>query len=216
MFGAACVAAAPIRWIVASSASDSVSSHIRVGLPAVPLAFSANEGLQVQPKYHAQPCKANRWRKQVAKFMNKIKTSLGSELTAGHSITEPHFPMIVEVFQNAREGDHNDGHSDSQKHHHYHHHHPSHRHGHHRLRHPGFGHRLVRALTELGKWEGRGVAFVIGCGLGVLLRMIWILLVLVTRYFRPIREDQARFEHAIYLTSEESDVSEKTDLGDKA
>lgn len=37
---------------------------------------------------------------------------------------------------------------------------------------------------NLGRWEGRAVAFVIGCGIGVLLRMIWVL-ALVT--FRTVR-----------------------------
>jgi len=44
-----------------------------------------------------------------------------------------------------------------------------------------FLHRVHRALLSLGPWEGRMVAFVLGCGLGVLLRMFWVLAVLLTR-----------------------------------
>lgn len=37
---------------------------------------------------------------------------------------------------------------------------------------------------NLGRWEGRAVAFVIGCGIGVLLRMFWVLAVVS---FRTVR-----------------------------
>ncbi|EMD33799.1 hypothetical protein CERSUDRAFT_87128 [Gelatoporia subvermispora B] len=48
-----------------------------------------------------------------------------------------------------------------------------------------FVHRLHFALAALGPWEGRAVAFVLGCGIGVLLRMIWVLAVVVVRAARP-------------------------------
>ncbi|KAF9814075.1 hypothetical protein IEO21_05315 [Rhodonia placenta] len=41
--------------------------------------------------------------------------------------------------------------------------------------------RLHFALMALGPWEGRAVAFVLGCGIGVLLRMIWVLGVVLVR-----------------------------------
>ncbi|KAJ2915268.1 hypothetical protein MD484_g5138, partial [Candolleomyces efflorescens] len=68
---------------------------------------------------------------------------------------------------------------------------PPHRHHHH-----GGGHhrhmmladddssfmlRLQNALMSLGPWEGRAVAFVVGAGLGVLLRMFWVLGVVAYR-----------------------------------
>jgi hypothetical protein len=53
----------------------------------------------------------------------------------------------------------------------------------------------------LGPWEGRAVAFVLGCGLGVLLRMIWIMGVIAYRAFRgPRRETPVQYvvtEHYI-------------------
>ncbi|KAI0058735.1 hypothetical protein BV25DRAFT_1890790 [Artomyces pyxidatus] len=44
--------------------------------------------------------------------------------------------------------------------------------------------RMHRALMSLGPWEGRMVAFVLGCGIGVLIRMFYVLSVLL---FRAIR-----------------------------
>ncbi|KAF8468000.1 hypothetical protein DFH94DRAFT_777826 [Russula ochroleuca] len=54
-----------------------------------------------------------------------------------------------------------------------------------------FLHRVHRALMTLGPWEGRMVAFVLGCGIGVLLRMVWVLAVLLVRGARgsPEREE---------------------------
>jgi len=76
-----------------------------------------------------------------------------------------------------------------------HHPHPHHPHKHHYHKHHGCGHRrahflrrLSSALMTLGPWEGRAVAFVLGCGLGVLLRMMWVLSVIT---FRAIRGPKA-------------------------
>jgi len=44
-----------------------------------------------------------------------------------------------------------------------------------------FADRLYRAMNDLGPWEGRAVAFVLGCGLGVLVRMVFVLAVLLFR-----------------------------------
>lgn len=55
-----------------------------------------------------------------------------------------------------------------------------------------FMYRLHRAVNLLGPWEGRAVAFVLGCGLGVLIRMFFVLMVLVVRRARgyPNRQIQ--------------------------
>ncbi|KAJ7057626.1 hypothetical protein C8F01DRAFT_991648 [Mycena amicta] len=44
--------------------------------------------------------------------------------------------------------------------------------------------RVHFALMSLGAWEGCAVAFVLGCGIGVLLRMFWVLTVLSVRALR--------------------------------
>ncbi|CAL1705982.1 unnamed protein product [Somion occarium] len=56
-------------------------------------------------------------------------------------------------------------------------------HFHHRY-HDTFLKRVHHALMTLGPWEGRAVAFVLGCGIGVLLRMIWVMSLLTIRMFR--------------------------------
>jgi len=56
--------------------------------------------------------------------------------------------------------------------------------------------RINRALTSLGPWEGRAVAFVLGCGIGVLLRMIFVLAILSVRAIRSRREAQTDYYHA--------------------
>jgi hypothetical protein len=63
--------------------------------------------------------------------------------------------------------------------HHRHHHHGPGRF--HRLEDQPFMNRLYFALRALGPWEGRAVAFVLGCGLGVLIRMFWVLTVVTYR-----------------------------------
>ncbi|KAI0075855.1 hypothetical protein K474DRAFT_1772963 [Panus rudis PR-1116 ss-1] len=68
-------------------------------------------------------------------------------------------------------------------HHHHHHFRP------HRL-HGSFVQRVHRALMTLGPWEGRAVAFVLGCGLGVLLRMMWVMTILTIRLLRGGRDNE--------------------------
>jgi len=65
-------------------------------------------------------------------------------------------------------------------------------HGHHKHRKSFFG-RIHKAIKALGPWEGRAVSFVLGCGIGVLLRMFWVLSVLAYRTLRGER-DQEPFE----------------------
>jgi hypothetical protein len=76
-------------------------------------------------------------------------------------------------------------------HHHHHHEHP-HAH-HHHFGHRGFVKRLEQALLALGPWEGRAVAFVLGCGLGVLLRMLWVLTVITYRSIKGERDDEPEY-----------------------
>ncbi|KAF8624616.1 hypothetical protein AX15_005771 [Amanita polypyramis BW_CC] len=78
--------------------------------------------------------------------------------------------------------------------HHPHHdpHHPDHHHEpHHHHKHKTHNFRICRnapflkrlsfALMTLGPWEGRVMAFVLGCGIGVLMRMFWVLTVIIFR-----------------------------------
>jgi hypothetical protein len=58
--------------------------------------------------------------------------------------------------------------------------------------HRAFVHRLHHAVNQLGPWEGRAVAFVLGCGLGVLIRMFFVMTLLIVRRIRgqPTRQIQ--------------------------
>lgn len=53
-----------------------------------------------------------------------------------------------------------------------------------------FSMRVHNALMALGPWEGRAVAFVLGCGIGVLLRMFWVLTVVTYRAIRGERDEE--------------------------
>jgi len=73
--------------------------------------------------------------------------------------------------------------------HHGHHGHRGH-HGHHHKHRKTFLRRIHRAIKALGPWEGRAVSFVLGCGIGVLLRMFWVLSVLTYRTVRGERGEE--------------------------
>ncbi|KAG7439458.1 uncharacterized protein BT62DRAFT_938952 [Guyanagaster necrorhizus] len=86
------------------------------------------------------------------------------------------------------------------------------RHGHHRVRlnsQESFTSRLHYALMMLGPWEGRAVAFVLGCGIGVLLRMIWVLTLVSYRAFRGERETH-EYSHLPHGNAEEIVVAPPT------
>jgi hypothetical protein len=78
-----------------------------------------------------------------------------------------------------------------------------HRHGHgHRFHHhgeqPSFLMRVHFALMSLGPWEGRAVAFVLGCGIGVLLRMFWVMVVISYRMIKgPSSTSEQEHEYTV-------------------
>ncbi|GLB44992.1 hypothetical protein LshimejAT787_1900700 [Lyophyllum shimeji] len=73
------------------------------------------------------------------------------------------------------------------------------------LKHAPFVHRLHVALMALGPWEGRAVAFVLGCGIGVLLRMFWVLAIVSYRLIKGRREDENRYTE-IFVVEEYEDA----------
>ncbi|KAJ4480879.1 hypothetical protein J3R30DRAFT_3462072 [Lentinula aciculospora] len=111
-------------------------------------------------------------------------------------------------------------------HNHHHHHHDKfksmeenegegpihhHRHHHHKFRsgpfprRTSFMRRLHFSLMTLGPWEGRAVAFVLGCGLGVLLRMLWVLTVVA---YRTVRGDNSTQEPLFIALPNQYDAEE--------
>jgi len=72
--------------------------------------------------------------------------------------------------------------------------------------HGSFLSRLHHSLMNLGHWEGRAVAFVIGCGIGVLIRMFWVLAIVSYRACRGHRDDT----YATIAVMEEYDSDDET------
>ncbi|KAF8802667.1 hypothetical protein BYT27DRAFT_7215182 [Phlegmacium glaucopus] len=58
---------------------------------------------------------------------------------------------------------------------------------------PPFLTRIHYSLKNLGRWEGRAVAFVLGCGIGVLLRMVWVIAVVMYRTVRGRSSDEHEY-----------------------
>ncbi|CAE6431280.1 unnamed protein product [Rhizoctonia solani] len=65
-----------------------------------------------------------------------------------------------------------------------------HYHAHHHTNRESLMYRLSHALASLTPWEGRAVSFVLGCGLGAILRMIFVFGVLLVRSMRCQRQEQ--------------------------
>ncbi|CAE6403822.1 unnamed protein product [Rhizoctonia solani] len=68
--------------------------------------------------------------------------------------------------------------------------HHRHHHAHHHTSKEPFIYRLSHALASLTPWEGRAVSFVLGCGLGAVLRMLFVFGVLLVRSVRCQRQEQ--------------------------
>jgi len=67
--------------------------------------------------------------------------------------------------------------------------------------------RLHLALMMLGKWQGRAVAFVVGCGLGVLLRMFFVLTVILYRSVRCGSQAEELAQYGIVLREDPEDIA---------
>jgi len=73
----------------------------------------------------------------------------------------------------------------------------------------GFVMRLHRSLNALGPWEGKVVAFVLGCGIGVLLRMVWVLAVISYRSIKGGREpENTQTEYSLVLDQSDMEPAE--------
>ncbi|TFK17052.1 hypothetical protein FA15DRAFT_629074 [Coprinopsis marcescibilis] len=76
------------------------------------------------------------------------------------------------------------------------HFHPHHMHG----RSRDFLGRVQFAIMSLGPWEGRAVAFVLGCGIGVLIRMLYVLALVA---YRSIRGTSSEYEYTEVIVFDE-------------
>ncbi|KAG8906682.1 hypothetical protein FRB99_006383 [Tulasnella sp. 403] len=71
-----------------------------------------------------------------------------------------------------------------------------------------FAFRLSRALSLLGPWEGRAISFVLGCGLGVLCRMFFVLILVLVRMKRARAVANARSAGPIALPEDQAVLAE--------
>jgi hypothetical protein len=79
-----------------------------------------------------------------------------------------------------------------------------------RMRPKSFSGRLQRALNSLTPFESGVVAFVVGCGLGVLVRMIFVFIILGVRMWKCSKK---RRECQVRLSEEEEDDDAKEIVG---
>jgi len=161
--------AAPIRVVVVTSHQEvSAKPTLRFGHAVV----AANEGFSTPSANNAQrrPCMGMR-------VSNAFRKAFGLPLVGGAAAAPPS-RFIGNVVDGAAvilpiDAVHSKGNSRHQHHHHRH----------------SFMRRVHRALMALGPWEGRAVAFVLGCGIGVLLRMMWVMTVITYRMIRGDTEE---------------------------
>ncbi|EIW75463.1 hypothetical protein CONPUDRAFT_158924 [Coniophora puteana RWD-64-598 SS2] len=61
-------------------------------------------------------------------------------------------------------------------------------------------------IMVLGPWEGCAVAFVLGCGIGVLLRLFWVLAVLTYRAVSGTRDNNTLEENYIIFEQDTESI----------
>ncbi|KAK2464355.1 hypothetical protein APHAL10511_003812 [Amanita phalloides] len=218
------VAAVPLRLIVVTN-NQELADNIRFG-HAVPNA-NVNTGvlpyrIAAGPDAHRpRPCMMRKLHNKAIEVSNAFRTALGLPPIELPGLDgNPTFGILPVGVRGSNSEvvpqsgarivglgglDGPDYHADYPHHHHGHHgHHGRHDHKHHK--HHGFVSchkspflkRLSFAVMSLGPWEGRIVAFVLGCGLGVLLRMLWVLSLVTIRAIRGRRTEQTEYHHIIH------------------
>jgi len=197
---AAIVAAAGIAQVLAVPLlvvpQNSVPVRVRLGHAISPQVQSEGS------KMRTGPCRAHRFKQKAVEVSNLFRQALGLPLIqpGGHDDGRVKvLPFIgtstIFVSANGMEGISNvfDEHPKGPRPHGRHRH--GHRHGRHhghRLGQGSFINRVHYSLVNLGRWEGRAVAFVLGCGIGVLLRMLFVLSVVM---YRAVKGQHGEEQH---------------------
>ncbi|KDR67785.1 hypothetical protein GALMADRAFT_257621 [Galerina marginata CBS 339.88] len=148
-----------------------------------------------KPPHMRRPCggRMSRFRQKGIEISNAFRKTFGLPIIENHPHihAHPYIPMNAPVRNGAMVVSSSS--SSSPAPHYRHQHHPGmrvhHVHG------GSFANRLHYSLMNLGRWEGRAVAFVLGCGIGVLLRMFWVLAIVTYRAIKGQREDEHEYEH---------------------
>lgn len=183
---AAIVAAAAIAQVLAVPLlvipQDNAPVRVRLGHAIRPQVQSEGR------KMRTGPCRAHRFKQKAVEVSNLFRQALGLPLIqpGGHDDGMVKvLPFIgtstIFVGANGMEGISNmpDEHPKGPRRPRHGHRHG--RHHRHRLGKGSFINRIHYSLMNLGRWEGRAVAFVLGCGIGVLLRMLFVLSVVMYR-----------------------------------
>jgi len=182
-------------------AAAGIAQVLAVPLLVVPqenIAVRVHFGHPVNPQVQAEgrkmrtgPCPAHRFKQKAVEVSNLFREALGLPLIqpGGHDdgmikivpfIPPP--PIFVGGLSNIPD-DHSKPRHGRLRHHGHHGHH-------HRFGKGSFVNRIHYSLMNLGRWEGRAVAFVLGCGIGVLLRMLFVLSVVMYRAVKGQHGDE--------------------------
>lgn len=188
--------AAPIRVVVVTSHQEvSAKPNIRLG-HAIAAANNGNGPMgMTAPNTRRRPCMAKKMREKAVSLSNAFRKAFGlplieadAHVASNWSHKSDHFvplPFIgTPANMNAASSD--NLHIVPVDHH------KNFHHGMHHRR-PTFLRRVHHALKALGPWEGRAVAFVLGCGIGVLLRMMWVMTVITYRMIRGGNDESREY-----------------------
>lgn len=165
---------------------------------------------------HRRPCggmkpsAGARFRSKAIEISNAIRQALGFPLIEfhppnGHHQAGPHrnvhiengFVSILPVSPTVGVSSHSNGSADLA--------HPRPHHRHH-IHGQSFMGRLHYSLMNLGPWEGRAVAFVLGCGIGVLLRMMWVLFVVAYRAVKGSKPEEHVYTEVVFIEDDTDDL----------
>jgi len=222
LVGAGVVSASPLRVLLISE-SEGAGSNLRLGHPVAIAHEYRHPDNPNGPVRTRMGC--GRFKEKALAMSNAFRQALGLPLIEssphGHhhhptAVVHPTMvvhptavvtpPTIVRFFPNGTDGMTKGGEHVKVVHPHHHHHHGHHRGMRANLAHESFLTRVHFALMTLGPWEGRAVAFVLGCGLGVLLRMMWVLAVISYRTIRGESEDENEYQHVLFEQYDAEDI----------
>jgi len=204
---AAIVAAAGIAQVLAVPLlvvpQENTAVRVHFGHPVNP--HVQTEGR----KMRTGPCRAHRFKQKAVEVSNLLRQALGLPLiqAGGHDdgkIKILPFIGTPTIFVGGKGIGHlsniPDDHPKPP-----HGRHPHHRHGHHHGHHDhrfgkgSFVSRINYSLMNLGRWESRAVGFVLGCGIGVLLRMLFVLSVVM---YRAVKGHHGEEQHEYSIIEE--------------
>jgi len=222
--GAALVSAAPLRVVVISSTNverpvdfpGAVVAPARFGhavpeMPRPALGWNSNlpPPMRAGQMQRKRPCMGAKLRQKAVNISNSFRKMFGLPLVEDHAgpLAHAYIPVvphkethggeriqILPFVPTERVNGVQPGHGRPR----FHHNHQFHRE-------QDFLARVQNAIMSLGPWEGRAVAFVLGCGIGVLLRMFFVLSVVLYRSLRGSNEEP-EYEEVLVFEVEENEA----------